>query len=202
MISIAIFPCRFTDSARVVGELSYTLSMPAYSDQLILKEMSEQLNTPVDTLQRRLFSWTHQASDTGIKKDLYIQTARSLIKDLLAAETDYIYYGFFTSLIDQPDGLTHRLLIYANEDIRVKRAMQQEKLTEIKARGAIRAHDRKALCWSKFLLDRDPYDPASFDTVVRYEYQDLFDVIAYICIMFENHVQKRALQQYSEVCCG
>ena len=41
LISLAIFPCRFTDSARILGELSYTLSLPVHTDRMIMAMVSE-----------------------------------------------------------------------------------------------------------------------------------------------------------------
>jgi len=196
MISLAIFPCRFTDSARVLGELSYTLSIPVYTDQMILTEMSAQLDIDINDLHKRLFGWANRSGGAGMEKDLLIQAVQDRMNGLQAAEKNYLYFGFFTALIEQSCGRPHRLLIYSDETSRIARGMRMEKLTERQARDIVQEHDRKASCWTGFLFDREPYDPALFDTVVRYENQDLFDVVAYICVMLENDVQQN-LQQAS-----
>jgi len=199
MISFAIFPCRFTDSARVLGELSYTLSIPVYTDQMILTELADQLDRDIGYLKKRLFGWANRAGCAGMEKNLLIDAVQDRINSLQTKPDDHLYYGFFTSLIGQSSGLPHRLLIYSEEDRRVARGMRMEKLTHAKALKIVREHDRKATCWTRFLFDRDPYDPALFDTVVMYENQDLFDVVSYICIIAETDALQNSQHQTGSI---
>jgi hypothetical protein len=188
MISIALFPCVFTDGARIVGELSYTLEKPVYTDQMILDMMSEQQGISVTELQDRLFTRTHKASRLSLEKEKLIECARHFLDQIQSEATDYLYYGFFTSLIDASTAFTQRILIIADHHCRIKRAQRQEHLPESKAITAIHDHDIKAACWTRFLHDRPPYHADLFDTVIRYECQDLFDVITYICMKYDAHL--------------
>lgn len=104
MIPLAIFPCRFTDSARILGELSYTLSIPVYNDQMILTEMSNQLDMRVDELQTRLFGCVNWAGLAGMEKECLIEAVQNHMDRLQASDTEYIYYGFSRYvLISSPD---------------------------------------------------------------------------------------------------
>jgi len=183
----------FTDGARVVGELSYTLDKPVYTDQMILQKMSEQLGVRIIDLQERLFDQTHKTGNLGIDKEKLIELTRHYLDQIQSDVTDFLYYGFFTSLIDSGESFTQKILIFADIECRIKRAERQEYLTESKAERAVREHDSKAACWTRFLHDRDPYHPDLFDTVVTYECQDLFDVISYIYMSYDDHCLKHSL---------
>lgn len=189
MISIALFPCRYTDAARITGELSYTLCQPVYTDSMLLEEVSKKEGVPVKTLQEKLFSDDQQKHRRSMEKEILIDLLRQRCTGLLADSTNYIYYGFFSSLLESNDHLIQKILILSDEKSRIQRATRQEKITEEIARKLIKEHDQKAACWAQFLFNKPPYSPDLYDTVIRYEGQDLLDVIAYIFMLQEEQVQ-------------
>lgn len=189
MISIALFPCRFTDAARVIGELSYTLCRPVYTDKMLLEDVSTSEGIEINTLQQKLFSDNQQAHRRSMEKEILVDLVRQRLAGLLADSTDWIYYGFFSSLLESNDHLIQKILILADEKSRIRRATRQEKITEEIARKLIKKHDQKAACWTQFLFNKPPYSPDLYDTVIRYEGQDLLDVVAYIFMLQENQVQ-------------
>ena len=130
MISIALFPCLFTDGARVLGELSYTLSKPVCTDQMLLQEIADNSSITVNTLWSRLFSWAHPASRRGFEKERLVNLVRQHLAAMLTADEDWIYYGYFTSLLESDHGPINKILIIAEEDCRVQRALRQEGLSE------------------------------------------------------------------------
>ena len=186
MISIAIFPCSFTDGARVLGELSYTLSKPVCSDQLVLQEIANNLSIALNTLWTRLFTRSHRASRRSLEKEKLISLIRQHLATLLSVDEDWIYYGYFTSLLESDRGLIQKILIIAEEHCRVQRAMRQEGLSDTRARQLIKENDEIAACWTQFLFSKNPYLPELYDTVIRYECQDLLDVVAYIFMQYEE----------------
>jgi hypothetical protein len=59
--------------------------------------------------------------------------------------------------------LAQKIAIIADQDVPIKRAERQDYLAESKSKMAILDHDMKAVCWTRFLHDRDPYHPDLFE---------------------------------------
>ena len=55
MLSIALFPCLFTGTAGIVGELSNVLDLKVSTDIMILAEMKKNCAIPVKDLESSLF---------------------------------------------------------------------------------------------------------------------------------------------------
>jgi len=195
MISTAIFPCKFTDGARVLGELSYTLNKPVYTDQMVLSAISTDLGAGVKELEFKLFSKTHKLERRSLDKEELIDSIRQYLEMLMLAVEDWIYYGFFSSLLHSEGRCIQKILIFAEEECRVQWAIRQERVTEAVARELIKEHDMKASNWTQFLFSTEPYATHLYDTVVRYECQDLLDSIAYIFMLPEN-MQQAGTAQY------
>ena len=186
MIPIAIFPCSFTDGARVLGELSYTLSIPIYTDQRLLQKIADTSLMSAETLRSRLFSRAYPASRRSFEKERLINLVRQHLEAMRSADEQWLYYGYFTSLLESGDGLINKILIIADQDCRVQRAMRQEGLSESRAQALIQENDETAACWTQFLFSSSPYHPELYDTVIRYECQDLLDVVASIFMQYEE----------------
>lgn len=195
MISAAIFPCKFTDGARVLGELSYTLNKPVYTDQMLLRSVSDGEGVAAVEIERKLFSPTNKLSQQSYRKEELINCVRRYLQSIIGANEDWIYYGFFSSLIDEEGCCIPKILIFADEDCRVKRAVRQEGITVEKALELIKEHDVKASNWTQFLFNTGPYESQLYDTVIQYECKDLLDIIAYIFLLHES-MQQQNIAEY------
>lgn len=187
MIPVTLFPCLFTDGARIVGELGNALQLPVYTDQMILTELAERFGTSVERLQLNLFGRPEPGKRLRFAKEKTMNRVRDTLANLLLSSESWLYYGFFSSLLPTEQGGTLRVLVVADEGCRQQRAVRQEGVSEQAARQLIREHDQQATAWSRSLHDRDPYDPVLYDAVVTYGCQDLLDVVAYIYMLHEEN---------------
>lgn len=188
MLNTAIFPCIFTDGARVLGELSYALEAQIYTDKMLLQKIADTYGENVKKLESQIFGSSNHGPSYNRRATL-LPLVKDELEGLIDATKNYIYYGFFTLLLDSTEHFIQKILIFADLDCRIERARIQEGLNEKKAREVIREHDKKALCWSQFLFKSPPYNQDLYDTFIRYECQDLVDVVAYVCMVHEEHTQ-------------
>lgn len=186
MISISIFPCMFTDGARVLGDLSYTLDKPIYTDLLVFQKMSEKLGITIENIRKKLLSGEIIERDCDVDRERLVDCAKKILHAIAAEDREYIYYGFLSALINKVKDLPLKILVFGDEDCRIKRAMRQEHLSRSAAGKALCSHDLQAACWTRYLYGREPYDPEMYDAVIWYDCQDLMDVVAYICLLYED----------------
>jgi len=92
-------------------------------------------------------------------------------------------------VLESTDSFIQKFLIFADLDCCLERAGLQEGLNEKIARKVIREHDQKATWWSQFLFNCSPYNQDLYDTFIRYECQDLVDVVSYAYMVHEEHAQ-------------
>lgn len=189
MLSTAIFPCLFTDGARVLGELSYALEAQVYTDRMLLQKIADGYGADVQKLETQMFGCSCKHGPSCNKRVALLPSVKYELNQLIAAPGDMIYYGFFTLLLESTESFIQKILIFADLDCRLERAGLQEGLNEIKARKVIREHDQKATWWSQFLFNSSPYNQDLYDTFIRYECQDLVDVVAYVYMVHEEHAQ-------------
>ncbi len=198
MISIALFPCLFTDGARVVGELSYTFGNPVMTDELLIHELSKENEYTASEIRTHLFGPpTGKMSQEIIKAELVSQVTRHLAT-LLQDSTDWLYYGFFTILLDSAKHNLRKILITADYECRQRNAERQESLTREKALDKIKEHDQTASYWTQYITGSSPYSPRLYDTVIEYQCQDLLDVIASIFMLYETGDKQPELQLQPE----
>ena len=196
MITLALFPCSFTDGARVIGELSNALVKPVYTDTMVLRDIVAKTGRSQKRLAARLFFEGKMNTRTRKEKDSAISLVRKILAELIVAPTDWIYFGMFSSLLKFESVHTLHTLIVADEDCRVERAVTHEKISEISALRLIRNHDAKAEAWTQYLFKRQPYDSGLYDTVVHYDCQDLMDVVAWIYMKHEEHICRIEEKEY------
>lgn len=187
MLATAIFPCVFTDGARVLGELSYAFEAQVYTDRMVLQKIADSCGGDVYKLETQMFGYSCKHGPSYNKRAALLSQVQYELDQLIAAPEDYIYYGFFTLLLESAESFIQKILIFADLDCRIERARLQEGLNENKARKVIQEHDQKATWWSQFLLNCSAYNPDQYDTFIRYECQDLVDVVAYVYMVHEEH---------------
>lgn len=195
MISVALFPCLFTDGARIVGELANALQMSVYTDAMILEEVADGSGTTVRKLQSILFGRRQAARKNKFEREKIINRIRTELADLLLSSRRYIYYGLFSSLLTAEYAGVLRVLVVADEQCRLQRAVRQEGVSERVARRLLRRDDEQAADWTQLLHHRNPGDPWLYDSVITYGCQDLLDVAAYIYMMYEENVLASVRQQ-------
>jgi len=189
MIPVTLFPCPYTDGARVVAEISLALNLPLYTDQMVL----DQICATTGRSQKRMkyhLSYEGLLDERLVKeRELCLDLVRGKLAELCLAPTSWFYFGTFSSLLKDEAVNTLNTIILANEDCRIERAASHEKISMEKATRLVRNRDALAGAWTSYLFNTQPYDESLYDLVVNYDCQDLMDVIGWICVQFDDFMQ-------------
>jgi cytidylate kinase len=187
MRSIALFPCSYTDEARIIGELSNSLRLRVYTDEMLFSDISEQFGIPVEKLKKILFRRTPIPNRSRLEKDKYIDLVRcSLAARKVLSQDGCIFYGMHTSLLDTESDRALKVLVFDEVEGRVRRAMQQEGFSENAAGDFIIRHDEKVSGWTQYLFNEAAYAPSLYDHVVTYNNSKLLDIITQIIQRFHD----------------
>ncbi|MEE4315161.1 MAG: cytidylate kinase family protein [Desulfofustis sp.] len=178
MASIALFPSTFISGATIVGELSGQLGLRVYTDQLLLIDVAEKLNSSVDHLSRVVFGPPSPQNRFTLEKELHVNLCRShLVEMLLSAPSRILFYGRLASLFSPEMTSILRVFVVDSEEDRVMRAMNQEGCSPERALALIEKSDTELAAWTMFLHNKPFSDPSLFDTVIRYRSRDVFTVV-------------------------
>lgn len=177
MRSIALFPCSYTDSAMIIGELATALRLKIYTDEMLFSDISERFGVPKKTLRRMIFGTAQLRNGNPFEKEIFIDLARRTLaaqrKQFLARR---MFFGLHTTLLDPQLARVLKVLVCDDEELRVKRAMRQEGFSPIVAREIIRQHDQKVSVLAKFLFNKEAYDRSLYDVVIQRGTKDALEV--------------------------
>lgn len=187
MRSIALFPCPYTEQAKLVGELAYSLDLQMCTDEMLFSEVERKCDVPKDALRDVIYENTQLEQPDTLKREEYVNLLRwSLNDQLLRRTSKNLFYGFHTSLLDSHVNRVLKVLITDTEDNRIKRAMKQESFPEDVAREYINRHDKKVNSWAQFLFEKDADDPSQYDVVLHRNDMDFFNVISFVLQYYEE----------------
>ena len=177
MRSIALFPCSYTDSAMILGELATALRLKVYTDEMLFSDISERFGVPKKILRRMIFGTVQSRDDNPYEKEIFIDLARrTLFAQRKMFLTRRMFFGLHTTLLDPELARVIKVLVYDDERIRVKRAMRQEGFSRIVAREIVRKHDQKVSVLPKFLFRKEAYDRSLYDVVIQRGTKDAMEV--------------------------
>jgi two-component system, OmpR family, response regulator CpxR len=177
MRSIALFRCSYTDGAMIVGELATALRLKVYTDEMLLADIYERFGVPKKTLRRMAFGTAGARNGKPFEKEIFIDLARRTLaaqRKLFSGRR--LFFGLHTLLLDAQLARVIKVLVYDDEECRIKRAMRQEGFSQIVAREVVRQHDLKAASLTQFLFQKDPYDSSLHDVVIRHGTKDPLQV--------------------------
>jgi len=181
MRSIALFPCSYTDSAMIIGELATALRLKVYTDEMLFADISERFRVPNKTLRRMIFGTAQSRNGNPYEKEIIIDLARRTLaaqRKLFSGRR--MFFGLHTTLLDPQLARVLKVLVYDDEGRRVKRAMRQEGFSRIVAREVVRQHDQKASALTRFLFHKDAYDRSLHDVVIQRGTKDALEVTGQI----------------------
>ena len=188
MRSIALFPCSYTDSAMIIGELAAALRLKIYTDEMLFADISERFGVPKKTLRRMIFGTAQARNGNPLEKEIFVDLAkRTLATQRKVCHRRRMFFGLHTALLDPQLARVLKVLVYDDEGCRVKRAMRQEGFSRVVAREVVRQHDRKASVLSKFLFHKEAYDRTLHDVVIQRGTKDVLEVT------------KQIIQHYNDI---
>lgn len=193
MRSIALFPCSYTDGAGIIGELSAALFLQVYTDEMLFADISKRFGVPVDSLKKTVFGRGAEPDGQPSAKEKYITFARLLLDaPAMVLSGRRMFYGLHTALLGPACERFLKVLVFDNEERRVRRAMRQEGCREAAAREFVRRHDEKVSRWTRYLFGKDAYDRSLYDLVLSYDdNNDLLDITAQIAGKYDTVENRR-----------
>jgi len=187
MQSIAIFPCSYTHGASLIGELSNSLRLKVYIDELLFTDVSRQFSIPIEELKTVIFSRKPESHRYLLKKDKYLNLLKCALEALASRSPGRrLYYGLHTSLLELKRDRVFRVLVFDEQEARIKRAMQQEGLTRRVAKEHIRRHDAKVSGWTRFLFGKEAYEPSLYDVLIPLNNRNSLEITAEIAALFKS----------------
>jgi cytidylate kinase len=187
MQSLALFPCSYTDEAGLIGELSNALQLRVYTDEMLFSDISDQFGIHVEKVKKILFRTSPELNRYKLKKEKYINLLRcSLEARRKLSPGGCIFYGVHTSILDTEGDQVFKVLVVDDEQGRVRRAMQQDGLSEDAAREYIRRHDEKVSKWTQFLFNEEAYAHSLHDLVISWKNNCFLNILGQITERFQR----------------
>lgn len=175
MWSIALFPCSYTDGATIIGELIRSLHLAVYTDEMLFSDVSKQFGFKTETISKVIYSQMPLLHRHKVEKEKFINCLKcSLDAQTMSSLRGRLHYGLHASLLDSQKNRVVKVLVFDDEERRVKRAIQQEGFTEKVAREHIRKHDLKVSNWTNFLYHKQAYDRVLYDVI--FPLKDTLDI--------------------------
>ncbi len=187
MRSIALFPCSYTDGAMIIGELATALRLKVYTDEMLFADISERFGVPKKTLRRMIFGTAQLPSGNPFEKEIFFDLARRTLaaqRKLFSGRR--MFFGMHTSLLDPHLARVMKVLVYDDEECRIKRAMRQDGFSQVVAREIVKQHDQKVSAWTRFLFHKDAYDRSLHDVVIPSGAKDALEVTKQIIQHFND----------------
>lgn len=187
MQSIAIFPCSYTCGASVIGELSNQLRLKVYTDEMLFSDVSVQFGVPAEKVKLMVCGRMPSLHRYLLKKERYINLLRhSLDAQKMYSPNRRLFFGLHTSLLEIKKDRVLKVLVFDDEECRIKRAMHQEGFTDKVAREHIQRHDEKVSEWTRFLVNKDAYHHSLYDVVFPLNNRNPLDIITDIIELFKD----------------
>lgn len=165
MAIITISRGTFSGGIAVAEALGKKLGYPCISKEIIL-DAAEEFGIPEDKLiaamEKPPNSWL-QAPGKRIAHLNYVKYA--LLKR--ARNYDLVYHGYAGHLLLGEIAHIIRVRVIANEEYRIKAAMELENLSRKEAVSMIKKLDKQSQNWTKFLYGVDWKDPSLYDIVIN-----------------------------------
>ncbi|MGW8193953.1 MAG: cytidylate kinase family protein [Desulforhopalus sp.] len=199
MQSLALFPCSYTDGARMIGELSNSLDLPVYTDAMLFGDVSEQFGVLGEELTAVIYGKDPTLRRHILRKEKYVNLLRCSLGALRTiSPRRRLFYGLHTSLVSSHADRVLRILVFDDVNSRMRRAVQQEGLAEDTAVRHITEHDERVSGWTKFLFNKKAYDRSLYDLVIDYNNRDFFEASTLIADYYRSSAEFQSVRQLVE----
>ena len=188
MAIISIFSASYCQADEITSKLSAKLGYEVIANQLI-DETQKQFQVSAKKLRDTLDGRTSFFNNITHEREKNIAYLRSILASLLSRD-NLIYHGFATLLL--PNNITHilKVCILANQEYRIKTAIEQHNLSEQDAKIAIRKDDEKRYKWAHHLHQSSPWDEKLYDIIIPMHSGTVEDAVSLI----SENISKPALK--------
>ena len=165
MSIVAFFGGPYCRAEEVAKRVAQDLGYAYIAEEDILDEAAKQEGASKDGLARTLYGPPPLLRQSAADRSQDVAWIRAALAERLGAD-NVVYCGFAMHLI--PREITHvlRVCVVADQDYKVKVAMEGEGAGEREARAAVKADGKRQLAWVGELCDSGPWDEGLYDMVI------------------------------------
>jgi two-component system response regulator CpxR len=188
MAIITIFSAAYCKENEIVNKLAEKVGYALLEDKLC-DETSKRFNISVDKLKKTLTGQIPFLNNITHEREKNTAYIKATLAELVKAD-NVIYHGYASHLF--PKKITHILKvgIIANQEYRIRCAMEEENISEQSAKHRIKKDEEKRFIWVQFLLNASPWDESLYDILIPMHKTSVDETVS---IIVEN-VQKQALE--------
>lgn len=165
MSLFTLFGGSYSNAEELAEKIARRLDFQRITEDEILDETSQKYEVDKERLARTLYG--PPSFLKGSKKDRAQNIAyiRAILADRIRSDR-IAYHGFAMHLL--PRSITHilRVCVVADQDYKIRVAMEKEAITEKKARSLVKKDNGRQLAWVQYLSDRGPWDESLYDMVI------------------------------------
>ena len=192
MAIISIFSASFCQADEIAAKLSSSLNYELIDNQLI-EETEKQFQVSASKLQNTLDGQTSFLNNITHERGKNGAYLKSVLAWLISKD-NVIYHGSAGLLL--PNNIAHilKVCILANQDYRIKIAVEQNKLSAQEAKNTIQKDDENRYKWAYYLHQLSPWDKKLYDMIIPMHASTIDEAVALIA----ENVTKPALKTTDE----
>lgn len=176
---IMIFSGAFCLGDQVAERLSALGGLELVLDGAVTAEASKRFRLPEDKFHCVLSGEISVFNRFTHEKERCLAHIKSVLFHMLERE-NLLFSGFAGQLI--PREITHvlRVGLVAEREFRIRRAMEEENLSEGEAQKALRNADKRARAWVESIFQTSPWDSQLYDMVLPMDHKTVEEAVTFI----------------------
>jgi two-component system, OmpR family, response regulator CpxR len=192
MAIVTIFSTLYCSEDQITARLAEKLDY-AILDEKLIELASQSFDIPMNKLRSTLNGHVPFLNNITHEREKNIAYIKSSLANLIKAN-NVIYNGYASHLL--PKNITHilKVCLIANQEYKIKMAMEKDGLSEKNAQTLIRKDDEKRFKWVHDICHLTPWDESLYDIVIPMHSSSVNDAVALI----SENVIKSALKTTSE----
>lgn len=201
MSDIFMFSGIHTNSEKIAEKISSITGYRIILDEELIEEAGKKYAISAEKIKRAVFGKASVFNKFTHEKERCTAYLKSVLANHMKKD-NCIYYGFAGHCI--PEKITHVLKVLVIDDMkhRVSRAVQAGCSSEKEALKLIHKKDENNLIWTKYLFEKEPWDPSMYDLVVPSGKMDIDEAVKRIVenlgkdIIQPGDASKRAVSDF------
>jgi two-component system, OmpR family, response regulator CpxR len=177
---ITIFSGTFCAAQQVTQEVVGKLGYSFMSESSVVAAASKAYNVSTESISSAVHGSASLFRSSTRKRDISIARLKCTLAELLQAD-NIVLDGFTTHLL--PKSISHvlRVCLIANQENRMKTAIEQDGLSAKNAKRTIQSDDSECLEWVKYLHDVGPWDESLYDIIIPMHSNTIGEAASLIC---------------------
>ena len=201
MSDIFMFSGIHTNSEKIAEKISSITGYRIILDEELIEEAGKKYAISAEKIKRAVFGKASVFNKFTHEKERCTAYLKSVLANHMKKD-NCIYYGFAGHCI--PEKITHVLKVLVIDDMkhRVSRAVQAGCSSEKEALKLIHKKDENNLIWTRYLFEKEPWDPSMYDLVVPSGKMDIDEAVKRIVenlgkdIIQPGDASKRAVSDF------